>query len=234
MLQRERREAELLHGLDDVGHVYRVVCLHGEAAVAGCLADGVGCEPAILRTREEGVVEWDAERRLGSLLVEDADDFHRVVTRRPASADPRAAELHRASDPHRYRPADRGAGGRRHEARDVPRNDGDGAVSGFEMAPREQVAAIHGRAGLDTLRPNGRVVAPLDDHPERRVELPVHAVDVSDALELGHGVVGDRARHGGEPVRAGLERLHRDEPQVADREDRAAHVVFSSGRERDQ
>ena len=102
------------------------------------------------------------------------------------------------------------------------------------MPPGEQVAAIDRRTRLDALRPNSGVVTAFDDHPERSVELPVHAVDVSDALQLGHGVVGDRARHGGEPVRAGLERLHRDEPQVADREDRAAHVVFSSGRERDQ
>ena len=57
---------------------------------------------------------------------------------------------------------------------------------------------------------------------------------MSDSLQLGDGVIGDRARDGGETVRAGLEGLDRDEPQVADREDRTAHVVLRAGRERDQ
>jgi len=42
-------------------------------------------------------------------------------------------------------------------------------------------------AGFDALRTDGRVVAAFDDHTERRVELPVHAVDVSDSLELRDG-----------------------------------------------
>ena len=64
------------------------------------------------------------------------------------------------------------------------------------MPPGEEIAAIDGRAGLDALRSDGRVVAAFHDHPERRVELAVHAVDVSDHLQLGDGVVRDRAGYG--------------------------------------
>ena len=75
------------------------------------------------------------------------------------------------------------------------------------MPSGKQIAPIDGRARLDALRTDGRVVAAFDDHAERRVELPVDTIDVRDALQLCDRVVGDRARHRGEPIGAGLEWL---------------------------
>ena len=102
------------------------------------------------------------------------------------------------------------------------------------MAACQKVAAIDGRARLDTLRPDRPIVAGLHDHPERRVELAIHAFDVRDCLQLGDGGIGDGSRHGREAVRAGLEWLHGHETQVADGEDRAANVVLRTVCERDQ
>ena len=102
------------------------------------------------------------------------------------------------------------------------------------MPASEQVAAIDRRVRLDSLRADRRVVATLDDLPKGRVELAVDAGDVSDLAKLRDDSVVDRARHGRKTVRARLERLHGHQTQVADREDRSAHVVLRAGRERDE